>query len=160
MLVFWFSQNCFPANIVNEDNMPEIIQIIRDLPIGEGHGPIIVNEPDGEGGGSIEDNPYEGYLRKVKDAFGDTASDKLRVTIDKLADLTEHNQSGLVVGRVQSGKTANYIGLIAALQRGNAPWNVVISLTSNKINLGDQTSERFGKEFNSIKLHRASINSL
>ena len=48
--------------------------------------------------------------------------------------------SGLVVGRVQSGKTRNYIGL--ALKAFVDGWNVVIILTSNNTALAWQTKER------------------
>ncbi len=45
--------------------------------------------------------------------------------------------SGLVVGRVQSGKTSNYIELL--LKAVSEGWNVVIVLTSNNAALGRQT---------------------
>ncbi len=48
--------------------------------------------------------------------------------------------SGLVVGRVQSGKTRNYIGL--ALKAFDEGWNMVIVLTSNNTALAWQTEER------------------
>lgn len=52
---------------------------------------------------------------------------------------------GLVVGRVQSGKTRNYIGL--ALKAFSEGWNTVIILTSNNTSLARQTHVRLKKEF-------------
>ena len=52
---------------------------------------------------------------------------------------------GLVVGRVQSGKTRNYVGLmLKAIDEG---WNVIIVLTSCNTTLADQTEERIQKDF-------------
>jgi len=47
---------------------------------------------------------------------------------------------GLVAGRVQSGKTRNYIGLV--LKAFSEGWNTVIVLTSNNTALAKQTHER------------------
>ena len=62
-------------------------------------------------------------------------------------DLTLHERdagrpraNGLVVGRVQSGKTRNYVGLmLKALDEG---WNVVLVLTSANTALANQTQSR------------------
>ncbi len=53
--------------------------------------------------------------------------------------------NGLVVGRVQSGKTRNYIGLmLKAFEEG---WNAVFVLTSNSTELRSQTAGRIAKDF-------------
>ena len=53
--------------------------------------------------------------------------------------------SGLVVCKVQSGKTSNYVGLmVKAFTEG---WNVVIVLTSNSDLLENQTASRIQKDF-------------
>lgn len=53
--------------------------------------------------------------------------------------------NGLVVGRVQSGKTRNYIGLmLKAFEEG---WNAIFVLTSNSTELRSQTAGRIAKDF-------------
>ncbi len=53
--------------------------------------------------------------------------------------------TGLVVGRVQSGKTRNYIGLI--LKAADEGWNVVLVLTSSNVSLAKQTRDRLRTDF-------------
>ena len=61
----------------------------------------------------------------------------------------------LVVGRVQSGKTRNYSGLIfKAFDEG---WNTVIVLTSDRTTLADQTMERIQNECNDVGLYITAI---
>ena len=55
---------------------------------------------------------------------------------------------GLVVGRVQSGKTRNYIGLI--LKAFDEGWNFVIVITSDRNTLADQTIKRIVDECNNV----------
>ena len=56
--------------------------------------------------------------------------------------------NGLVVGRVQSGKTRNYIGLM--LKAADEGWNVIIVLTSAIKSLALQTRTRIAEEFASV----------
>ena len=60
-------------------------------------------------------------------------------------DATNQKVSGLVVGRVQSGKTRNYVGL--ALKAADEGWNVVFVLTSNNLALAGQTRDRLRNDF-------------
>ena len=53
--------------------------------------------------------------------------------------------NGLVVGRVQSGKTRNYIGLM--LKAFDEGWNTIFVLTSNSTELREQTASRIAKDF-------------
>jgi hypothetical protein len=53
--------------------------------------------------------------------------------------------NGLVVGRVQSGKTRNYIGLM--LKAFDEGWNTIFVLTSNSTELRTQTASRIAKDF-------------
>lgn len=62
---------------------------------------------------------------------------------------------GLVVGRVQSGKTRNYTGLL--LKAFDEGWNTVIVLTSDKTTLADQTMERIQNECNDVGLYITPI---
>ena len=57
---------------------------------------------------------------------------------------------GLVVGRVQSGKTRNYIGLV--LKAFDEGWNTAIILTSNNTALADQTFNRIYETCGEVEL--------
>jgi len=63
---------------------------------------------------------------------------------------------GLVVGRVQSGKTANYTGLISrAVDSG---YNLVIVMSGTLNNLRDQTQARLLREFSGHMNHPSGYN--
>lgn len=53
-------------------------------------------------------------------------------------------QKGLVMGSVQSGKTANMIGIVT--QAAHYDWNFIIVLSGTIDNLRDQTTKRFMKD--------------
>lgn len=57
----------------------------------------------------------------------------------------DHRVNGLVVGRVQSGKTRNYVGLM--LKAAAEGWNMMVVLTSANTQLADQTESRIIKDF-------------
>ena len=59
-------------------------------------------------------------------------------------DLTAEPKYGLVVGHVQSGKTANYSGLIA--RAADTGYKLVIVLTGGTSDLRNQTQKRLSKE--------------
>ena len=61
---------------------------------------------------------------------------------------TSPRANGLVVGRVQSGKTRNYIGLM--LKAADEGWNVIIVLTSAIRSLALQTRNRIADEIVNI----------
>lgn len=90
------------------------------------------------------------------------ASDKAfpQASIDQIDDLTEKvldrlfnpripniqiNKKGLVVGQVQSGKTANYTGLIC--KAADAGFNLIIVLAGIHNNLRSQTQTRLDEGF-------------
>ena len=60
-------------------------------------------------------------------------------------ETTRQRVNGLVVGRVQSGKTRNYIGLM--LKAVDEGWNVIVVLTSASTALVEQTQSRIKCEF-------------
>ena len=69
-----------------------------------------------------------------------------------------HRAYGLAVGRVQSGKTRNYIGLMfKAIDEG---YNTIIILTSKSSRLAVQTSERVEEWFGRDKLDITNFTSL
>ena len=78
-----------------------------------------------------------------------------------LEDRPDGRLSGLVVGRVQSGKTRNYVGL--ALKAADEGWNVIIVLTSCNTALADQTEKRMKRDFGKAgvrKRHAFRLNLL
>ena len=98
-------------------------------------------------------NFYDHYVETVtkNDERTRSSVDSIMGRMDKLlADPDEEchatgRLSGLVVGRVQSGKTRNYIGL--ALKAADAGWNVIIVLTSAITALAKQTEDRIMRDF-------------
>lgn len=93
---------------------------------------------------------YSDYIKNVTkgDERTKTSIDAILARMDKILDeraATSQRLSGLVVGRVQSGKTRNYIGL--TLKAADAGWNVVIVLTSAIKALAAQTRDRLKEDF-------------
>ena len=93
------------------------------------------------------------YLATIPDDARTPAA--VNATIDRLNEvLAEDGVSasphgnGLVVGRVQSGKTRNYIGLM--LKAADEGWNVIIVLTSAIKALALQTRNRIVEEFSNV----------
>lgn len=81
-------------------------------------------------------------MGRIKQQLGDRAADRQRV-------------NGLVVGRVQSGKTRNYVGLmLKALDEG---WNVVLVLTSANTALADQTQSRIKNDLDSASVYDGTV---
>lgn len=98
-------------------------------------------------------NRYTTYLQNTKN-FAPKVIDEIdRLTddiLDKLYDPTIHNvkgidKKGLVVGQVQSGKTANYTGLIC--KAADAGFNLIIVLAGLHNNLRSQTQHRLDEDF-------------
>lgn len=90
---------------------------------------------------------YENYLRPIE-ADGDRRTrEAVESTVGRMSKLVSDPNTcpnariaGLVVGRVQSGKTRNYIGfMLRAIADG---WNVIIALTSDNTALAKQTRDR------------------
>ena len=97
-------------------------------------------------------NRYSHYLQHTK-GFSPDVIDKIdkltESTLDKLFDPTLQditiNKKGLVVGQVQSGKTANYTGLIC--KAADAGFNLIIVLAGLHNNLRSQTQLRLDEDF-------------
>ena len=98
---------------------------------------------------------FEQYLtnaikndNKTRLAVNETM-DRLNLILSQ-KDAFAQRVSGLVVGRVQSGKTRNYIGLmLKAMDEG---WNVIIVLTSDNVALANQTRKRIYEDFTKSKI--------
>ena len=92
---------------------------------------------------------FENYLaaldgdRRTNDDVGAIVTRMNEILSGRDADRQRVN--GLVVGRVQSGKTRNYVGLM--LKAVDEGWNLVIVLTSASTALADQTQSRIEKDF-------------
>ncbi len=96
---------------------------------------------------------YDRYIETVtkNDERTRSSVDSIIGRMDKLLNDPDEDchvtgrLSGLVVGRVQSGKTRNYVGL--ALKAADAGWNVIIILTSAITALAKQTEDRIMRDF-------------
>jgi hypothetical protein len=98
-------------------------------------------------------NRYATYLQNTKnfapkvideiDHLTDDILDKLYDPI--IRDVKGIDKKGLVVGQVQSGKTANYTGLIC--KAADAGFNLIIVLAGMHNNLRSQTQHRLDEDF-------------
>lgn len=98
-------------------------------------------------------NRYTTYLQNTKNFAPNVIAEIDRLTddiLDKLYDPTIRDvkgidKKGLVVGQVQSGKTANYTGLIC--KAADAGFNLIIVLAGLHNNLRSQTQHRLDEDF-------------
>ena len=109
---------------------------------------------------------YIKYLRKCKNFSPSVIQDmrkNLFKIIDLLGDPTGNNfrRKGLVVGDVQSGKTANYIGLMNLA--ADMKYKIIIVLTGTTNTLREQTQQRIyegmGKANSKDGVNSININS-
>lgn len=95
-------------------------------------------------------NDYKGLLidkdwqQRVVHAMGDV-TDKITGLLKDPLDNSDHNRRGLVIGHVQSGKTANYIGVVTKAADAGYKFIVVIAGIHN--NLRKQTQQRIDEGF-------------
>lgn len=87
----------------------------------------------------------EGWSLQVKQSLSDVTLRILGHLQDPLSDGTTWSRRGLVIGHVQSGKTANYTGLIARAADAGYKFIVVIAGIHN--NLRKQTQQRIDEAF-------------
>lgn len=124
--------------------------------IHEGGAVIISDEFEAWYAGSLKERPpfywdhYEDYLLEEKgwdpEAVANLGLSTTRV-VERLADperIAAYQAKGLVVGYVQSGKTANFTGVIA--KAIDAGYRLVIVLTGSTDLLRNQTQRRLDKE--------------
>ncbi len=94
---------------------------------------------------------YEKFLRAdgwppaMIASLSDVTGRILGLLQDPLSDGTSWNRRGLVIGHVQSGKTANYTGLIA--RAADAGYKFIIVIAGIHNNLRKQTQERIDEAF-------------
>ena len=166
-----FLRDAEPAVMASAEAFDEAVEMGHPLPLGEielsqiQYGDIVTQMFDGGvsyTAVSLATNvPPEPPPAAVADYFanyvaglgggaeqtrGDVESIMERVD-DLLAkpENVAHRVNGLVVGRVQSGKTRNYVGLM--LKAASKGWNVMIVLTSANTQLADQTESRIKDDF-------------
>lgn len=109
---------------------------------------------------------YRNYIERIADPQTEVSVNQTMARINEIVQGISYNgvdengnpvvetnnpkprPNGLVVGRVQSGKTRNYIGLmLKAFQEG---WNAIFVLTSNSTELRSQTAGRIAKDFTRV----------
>lgn len=101
----------------------------------------------------LHDPYFPKYLATISDdvrtpAAVTATTDRLNEVLAGRALSSSPHANGLVVGRVQSGKTRNYIGLM--LKAADEGWNVIIVLTSAIKSLALQTKSRIVDEFANV----------
>lgn len=87
----------------------------------------------------------EGWPPQMVQSLSDVTTRILGHLQDPLSEGTTWNRRGLVIGHVQSGKTANYTGLIARAADAGYKFIVVIAGIHN--NLRKQTQQRIDEAF-------------
>jgi hypothetical protein len=87
----------------------------------------------------------EGWPPRMVQALSDVTSRILGHLQDPQSEGTTWNRRGLVIGHVQSGKTANYTGLVA--KAADAGYKFIIVLAGIHNNLRTQTQERIDEAF-------------
>jgi Z1 domain len=96
-------------------------------------------------------NAYEKFLREegrppsMVTSLSDVTNRILGLLQDPRSEGTTWNRRGLVIGHVQSGKTANYTGLIA--RAADAGYKFIIVIAGIHNNLRKQTQERIDEAF-------------
>ncbi|WP_027136386.1 Z1 domain-containing protein [Geminicoccus roseus] len=87
----------------------------------------------------------EGWPPRMVQSLSDVTTRILGHLQDPLSEGTTWSRRGLVIGHVQSGKTANYTGLIAKVADAGYKFIIVIAGIHN--NLRKQTQERIDEAF-------------
>lgn len=87
----------------------------------------------------------DGWPPRMVQSLSDVTSRILGHLQDPLSEGTSWNRRGLVIGHVQSGKTANYTGLIA--RAADAGYKFIIVIAGIHNNLRKQTQERIDEAF-------------
>lgn len=131
----------------------DFIDILEQLYSGKPFGQVQIQPPPQEMPQIVHEQYFPRYVASLS---GDTRTQTaVTATTDRINELildrsssTSPHVNGLVVGRVQSGKTRNYIGLM--LKAADEGWNVIIVLTSAIKSLALQTRNRISDEFSNV----------
>lgn len=145
---------------VSEDDYNEMLKTLKsDMIIVMDDGTYITDDSDGHQSWFIPNKGsidfyywlrYKTYLETQK-GWPQAVTTKLDKTTDEIVDLLgnphkkEFQRRGLVLGDVQSGKTANYTAICNKVS--DAGYKVIIVLAGIQENLRVQTQERLDAEF-------------
>ena len=88
---------------------------------------------------------HEGWPPRMVQSLSDVTSRVLGHLQDPVSEGTSWNRRGLVIGHVQSGKTANYTGVIA--RAADAGYKFIIVIAGIHNNLRRQTQQRIDEAF-------------
>ena len=127
---------------ISEENTEKILSQVKSATIHDEHEENVVSDiPRGE------NSAWQSYRRKLKAKdFKEASIDEIEKTTYKLLkrlslDTTQiPPRKGLVIGNVQSGKTANMAALMA--MAADWGWNLFIILSGTIDNLREQTQNR------------------
>lgn len=131
------------------DYLDILDQLYNGIPFGQ----VQIQPPPPELPAIVHEPYFPKYIATLS---GDTRTQSaVAATTDRINELLSErgtssspHVNGLVVGRVQSGKTRNYIGLM--LKAADEGWNVIIVLTSAIKSLALQTRNRISDEFSNV----------
>ena len=143
------------AGVVSVDDVARRLQSEFDVWVPQA---VVVSDP-GDHEPWLEDRrhqvPFSYWNRSrtyLQKSLTPAAMEALDETTDQILGLMENpvragqwKNYGLVYGQVQSGKTANYTGVIC--KAIDAGYRVVVVLTSQHESLRHQTQERLDREF-------------
>lgn len=148
------------AGQVEDDDAEELARLIEEkYGISMGFGAIVDAEDfrpwlhDARINGEIEDF-YWGRYRKLLNLKGlpksvidatDEVTDRVLDRLGNPRNLSPWSRRGMVVGHVQSGKTANYTGLIC--KAADAGYRLIVVIAGIHNNLRNQTQARIDEGF-------------
>lgn len=148
------------AGQVEDDDAEELARLIEEkCGISMGFGAIVDAEDfrpwlhDARINGEIEDF-YWGRYRKLLNLKGlpksvidatDEVTDRVLDRLGNPRNLSPWSRRGMVVGHVQSGKTANYTGLIC--KAADAGYRLIVVIAGIHNNLRNQTQARIDEGF-------------
>jgi hypothetical protein len=115
--------------------------------------------------GEITDKYWSRYQHHIGEKMGDAIMRSLDASTDRIVDLfgdprpeSRYLRRGLVIGDVQSGKTANYIGLCC--KAADVGYRLIVLLTGTIEHLRQQTQERLDSGFVGFETRPASVKGL
>jgi hypothetical protein len=115
--------------------------------------------------GEISDKYWSRYQQHIGEKMGNAVMRSLDASTDRIVDLfgdprpdSRYLRRGLVIGDVQSGKTANYIGLCC--KAADVGYRLIVLLTGTIEHLRQQTQERLDSGFVGFETRPASVKGL
>jgi len=137
---------------LSDIDIPQVdfLDIAEQIFNGVDYGKVVLSLPPAPAPVIRHDPYFPKYLSTISSDVRTPAA--VDATVSRLNEVIatsiSHRANGLVVGRVQSGKTRNYIGLM--MKAADEGWNVIIVLTSAIRSLALQTRNRIADEIEGI----------